>query len=306
VILRRVFIKSSLAACVAGQVSTDATRATAASSPADAATDTESKRRAFPHRAEVLSIEDLNHNIKRIRLKPTGPESFAFAAGQYVLLKPPVDYIADFNGRHGTSHKDVNRHYSFASSPGTQSQFDVIIKHYDAPPGKDVPPGVVSTYVHRHLSVGDVVTLSDPGGRLYAAHDSVRPILLVAGGVGVAPFVCLLNYWFERKVDEQQDIYLFLGVRSRQDLILHEQFTEWSETKPGFHYIPALSHPQETDAWEGKTGYINVVLDKHFTEPLDAEAYLAGPPIMIKFTRQVLAGKGIRGDRVHRDRIRVR
>ena len=297
---RRDFIRSGLVACLAGPVSADLT---ASRGLAVAAT---LKQRTFPHRARVIRIEELNHNIKRIRLKPLDPESFEFTPGQYVLLKAPADYITEFNKRHGTSHKEVYRHYSFASSPAEQSRFDVIIKRYDAPRGKDVPPGVVSTYVHRHLEVGDVVTLSDPGGKLYATNDSERPIVLVAGGVGAAPFVCLLNYFFEKKVDEKRDIYFFLGVRSRRDLILHEQFTEWSKTRAKFHYIPALSHPQETDAWEGETGYINVVLDKYFTEPFDADAYLAGPPIMIKYTREVLAGKGIKGDRVHRDRIRVR
>ena len=302
-ILRRDFVKGGLAACVAGPMWTDVT---AVAGSEDTNTETDSNQRKFPHQAEVVRIEQLNHNIKRIRLKPTQPESFEFAAGQYVLLKPPADYINEFNARYGTTHQSVYRPYSFASSPSNQSQFDVIIKHYDSPPDKDVPPGVVSTFVHQHLSVGDMVALSNPGGRLNSRNEFDRPVLLIAGGVGISPFVCLLNYWFENKVNEQQDIYLFLGVRSRRDLILHEQFTEWSKTKTGFHYVPALSHPQKTDAWQGKTGYINTVLDEHFTEPFKAEAYMAGPPIMIKFTREVLAGKGIERNRMHRDPIRVR
>ncbi len=299
---RREFVLSGLASGAAGLVPAG-TAALAVS--ADAKVKEDSTERRFSLRAEVLRIENLNHNIKRIRLKPMDP-SFAFTPGQYVLLKPPADYIADFNEQHGTSHKNVYRPYSFASSPGRQSQFDMIIKHYDSPPDKDVPPGVVSTFVHQHLKSGDIVTLSKPGGKLYATAEAERPILLIAGGVGVSPFVCLLNYWFESKVVEKRDIYLFLGVRSRRDLILHDQFTEWSAAKPKFHYIPALSHPQETDAWKGETGYINLVLDRYFKDSFDADAYLAGPPVMIRFTRQVLAGKGIEGDRVHRDPIRVR
>ena len=299
---RRDFIVCGLAAGVAGAACAD-TPAFAAS--ADEKTEQNATQKKFLHRAEVLKIDELNHNIRRIRLKPLD-DSFSFTPGQYVLLKPPSDYIAEFNKQHGTSHGNVYRPYSFASSPVTQSHFDLIIKHYDSPPDKDVPPGVVSTFVHKHLKLGDIVTLSKPGGKLYARGEAEQPILLVAGGVGVSPFVCLLNYWFENKVDEQQDIYLFLGVRSKRDLILHDQFTAWSEAKPNFHYIPALSHPQENDAWTGETGYINVVLDRYFENSVNADAYLAGPPIMIKFTRQVLAGKGISGDRVHRDPIRVR
>ena len=75
--------------------------------------------------------------------------------------------------------------------------------------------------------------------------------------------------------------------------------------KKRFHYIPALSHPAADDRWEGKKGYINAVLQQHFSEKLDAEVYLAGSPVMVKFTRQVLEKLGVDEQRVHRDPIRV-
>ena len=261
--------------------------------------------REFPQRAKVIKIEPLNHNIKRIRLRPENT-SFSFQPGEHILLKSPDDYLAKFNQRYHTDHQEVYRPYSFASSPNQREYFDLIIKHYDTPTNKkELPPGVVSTYIHKHLKVGDVVTLSDPRGKLYTHNDSDRPIVVVAGGVGVSPFVCLLNYWFENKIDQQRKIYFFLGVRSKRDLILHEQFTKWDRTKDNFVYIPALSHPQDDDHWQGATGYINVVLDQYFKDTFDADVYLAGPPIMIKFTRQVLKTKGIKRERIHRDPIRV-
>ena len=287
---RRDFIQGALAASLAGGVCTELVAADANS-------------RKFPHRARVTRLENLTHNIKRIRLRPTDDE-FTFTPGQYVLLRAPTEYMADFNDRHDTSHDEVYRPYSFASSPSDSSVFDLIIKHYPSPPDKNVPPGIVSTYVHKHLKAGDTVELSKPGGRLYATDSSDRPIVVVAGGVGAAPFVCLLNYWFEQEVD--REIYFFLGVRSKRDLLLNDLFSKWSESKDNFHYIPALSHPEENDQWTGETGYINVVLDKYFQDSLDADAYLAGPPIMIKFTRQVLEKKGVDEDHVHRDPIRVR
>ncbi len=262
------------------------------------------RARDFPHQAEVIKIEELNHNIRRIRLKPQHATQFVFTPGQHVFLRAPQDYLAEFNKRYKTSHK-VSRPYSFASSPSRHPYSDLIIKRYDTPPGKDVPPGVVSTLAHKYLKVGDTVSLSDPSGQLYARDDSDRPIVLVAGGVGVAPFVCLMNYWFENKIDQQRKIYFFFGVRSKRDLILHDQFTMWNQTKKNFHYIPALSDPQQGDDWKGETGYINVVLDKYFSDPFDADAYLAGPPIMIRFTRKVLEAKGITGDRIHQDPIQV-
>jgi len=296
---RRNFLTGALAAGLAGKQLVS--RAFAAES-----VDGQAKisNRRFPHRAKVTQLEDLTHNIKRIRFQPIS-DGFAFTVGQYIRLRAPADYLAEFNESHGTNHDDVARPYSFASSPSESSYFELIIKHYSAPPEKEVPPGVVSTYIHKHLDVGDAVQLSQPAGKLYSENESDRPIITVAGGIGASPFVGLLNYWFEHQTNERRKIYFFLGVRSRRDLLLHDQFTDWSKTKSNFRYIPALSHPQEGDDWQGDTGYINVVLERYFQEPVDADAYLAGPPIMIKFTREALRKKGVNEDHVHRDPIRV-
>ncbi len=260
--------------------------------------------RDFPHRAEVIKIEDLNHNIRRVTLKPQSPE-FKFAAGQYIYLRAPDAYIDAFNEKHKTDHGEISRPYSFASSPENRDTFALIIKHYGPPRGKEAPPGVVSTYVHKHLKIGDKVELSTPRGRLYTPDDSDRPIVLLAGGVGISPFVGLLTYFFENKVNEDREIYLFCGVRSRQDLVLDAHFKEWAKTKKNFHYIPALSHPAEGDAWKGKTGYINLVFDAHFPQKYDADAYIAGSPIMVRETIKVLKKKGIPTEQIHRDRIKV-
>lgn len=292
---RRQFMQAAVATSVAGTSSSWQLSGPVWAAPTDKG-----------GRAKVVRLESLTHNVRRVGLMPLD-EAFSFAPGQYVLLRAPQEYLTDFNARYQTKHKRVARPYSFASMPASDSAFDLIIKHYPAPPGKQnqVPPGVMSTYVHKHLKVGDTVQLGDPRGKLYAPTEPDRPIVMVAGGVGAAPFVGLLSHLFEEGVDRQREIYLFLGVRSRKDLLLHEQFLQWAKTRPAFHYIPALSHPAPEDKWMGQQGYINVVLEKHFKDKLDAEVYLAGSPVMVKFTRQVLDKLGVEKERVHKDPIRV-
>lgn len=172
------------------------------------------RARDFPVQATVLKIEVLKHNVKRIKFKAKS-EDFTFKPGQKIRLELPEDYLAEFNKRHKTSHEEVYRPYSFALNPSDRPSFDLIIKHYDTPRGKDVPAGVASTYVHKHPKVGDVVSFSNPGGRLYARNDSERPIVVLAGDVGIVPFVCLLGHWFENRINDRRKIYLFLGGRSR-------------------------------------------------------------------------------------------
>ena len=260
----------------------------------------------FPHRARVLEITDLTHDVKRVRLVLLNPGGFAFKPGQFVFLQVPEEFVQEWNARYGTTHGSIFRPYSFASPPSRLPEFDFIIKHFRAPPGKDVPPGVASTYVHTRLRPNHVLHLSDPTGTLYLGQDSDRPIVVVAGGSGAAPFVGLLEYWFDEGINRTRKIHFFFGVRSRRDLLLHERFSRWASEKENFSYTPALSSPREGDDWQGETGYIQLSVEKHVESPSEAEAYLAGPPIMVKMVSEVLRAKGIPDSRIFYDQILAR
>ena len=258
---------------------------------------------SYPHPSRVEGIEQLTHDVKRITFR--APDQFRFRPGQFVLLEVPDSYVKTWNQKYGTSHGQVARPYSFASAPSRLPLVELIIKHQPAPRGKDVPPGLASTFIHSELKAGDVVAFGEPMGALYSAGDGDRPIILVAGGAGVSPFVGLLEHLFEKKVNERRKIYLYLGVRSRRDLLLHDQFAGWAGTKRNFSYVPALSSPAAGDSWKGETGYINLLLDKHFPAPLDAEVCIAGSPVMMRETVKVLQAKGLADERIHHDPISV-
>ena len=260
----------------------------------------------FQHEAKVVSIENLTHDTKLIRFQLIDSKAFKFTPGQYVFLKVPDDYVREWNERYKTSHKEVTRPYSFASSSSKLPLFDMIIKLASPPRGKDVPPGLASSFIHQRLQVGDTLRISQPFGELFLRKDTGRPVLIVAGGTGAAPFISLLQYWFENEFDRNNEIYFYFGVRAKRDLFFHEKFQEWAREKKNFHYVPALSNPDPGDDWKGETGYIQLVVDKFLKGPSDADAYLAGPPIMVTETVKVLDAKGITKDHIHYDEIEVK
>jgi len=260
----------------------------------------------FEFKAEVIKIEDLTHNVRRVGLRLKNSKGFTFTPGQYTFVRIPKSFVKKWNQQYKTSHDEVFRPYSFASSSSHLPLFDLIIKLARAPRGKDVPPGIASTFIHSHLKVGDRLELSAPTGDLYLKPDTGEPIIIVAGGSGAAPFVSLLQYFFEKDFHKNNEIYFFFGVRSKRDLFLHDQFVAWDQSKPKFHYIPGLSRPQPEDNWKGETGYIQLALDKHLKGPSGAHAYLAGPPIMIREVEKVLRRKGITKNRTHYDEIEAR
>jgi Na+-transporting NADH:ubiquinone oxidoreductase subunit F len=260
----------------------------------------------FQYQAKVVKIEDLTHDTKLVRFDLADQKNFHFTPGQYFFLKVPDNYVKEWNERYKTNHQEVMRPYSFASTSSKLPLFDVIIKRVSAPRGKDVPPGLASTFVHTRLQVGDVLQISQPIGDMVLRKDTRRPIIIVAGGTGAAPFISLLEYWFENQSDQKNEIHFYFGVRAKKDLFFDEQFRRWAQEKKNFHYLPALSNPEPGDDWKGETGYIQTVLDKYLKAPSDADAYLAGPPIMVTETVKVLNAKGITEERIHHDPIEVK
>jgi len=255
--------------------------------------------------AKVAAVESLSPNVKRVRLRM--PRDYRFEAGQFALVRIPKTFVEAWNAKYKTSHREVARPYSFASSPKRLPVAEIIVQLAGPPPNRDVPPGITSTYIHTELKPGDSLEVSDGIGSLAktGASDASRAIVLVAGGTGVAPLAGLLDHWFRTKSHKRRKVCLFFGARQRRDLILDAQFRRWAAKHSNFIYIPALSDPAPQDQWTGATGFINAVLDKHFPDTLDADVLIAGSPRMMQETVKVAEAKGIQKSQIRHDPIQV-
>ena len=75
---------------------------------------------------------------------------------------------------------------------------------------------------------------------------------------------------------------------------------------PDFKFIPALSHATAEDAWEGETGFVHEVVQRHLrAEALSGviDAYSCGPPPMIDAMLPVLQMNNVDLDHIHFDRF---
>lgn len=257
---------------------------------------------APPVSAQVVAVDPLTHNVKRLRVRM--PKPYQFEAGQFALITVPAAYVSEWNSKHKTNHESIQRPYSFASSPKRLPLAEFIIQLADPPAGQDVPPGIASTYVHTALKPGDTIEISQPMGSLNETG-APRPLILVAGGTGVAPFVGLLDHWFRAGQQRDRRIYLFFGARQRRDLLLDGQFRRWAAKHLNFTYVPVLSEPSPEDDWTGATGLVTAIVDRHFPGTLDADVLIAGAPRMMEETTKVARSKGVPDRQIRHDPIKV-
>ncbi|EOD25800.1 putative nitric oxide dioxygenase [Emiliania huxleyi CCMP1516] len=119
----------------------------------------------------VTEIADVATGIKSFKFEPVNPltSGFAFEAGQYLTVK------VDPNGDGLTAP----RHYTATSPPGAK---------YLQCTTKKVAGGVVSTYMHETLKVGDTVKLTPPYG-VFTLDDAAPTAVLLSAGIGVTPMI---------------------------------------------------------------------------------------------------------------------
>jgi len=124
-------------------------------------------RKAF----EVSEITEVGASIKSFKFEPVEPQDagFGFTPGQYLTVK------VDPNGDGLTAP----RHYTATSPPGAK---------YLQCTTKKVKGGVVSTYMHEKLKVGDRVELTPPYG-VFTLDEALPTGVLISAGIGVTPMV---------------------------------------------------------------------------------------------------------------------
>lgn len=228
---------------------------------------------------EVQEIEELTPDIRRLVLRLVAPKEFNFNSGQYVDITIP-----------GTER---TRAFSMANTPETDDHLEFIIKLY--------PDGRFSHLLEGELKVGDELAAKGPYGLCTLRPDSDRDIVFVGGGAGMAPLLSLLRTLTETGSTRQARFYY--GARQASDLFYLDELTALEERLPGFKFVPALSEATDDGDWEGETGLITEVLERHEGDLAGTEAYLCGPPPMIDAAIPVLVAKGVEEQHVYFDKF---
>ena len=162
---------------------------------------------------------------------------------------------------------------------------------------RNIPNGAFSSLLDGDLKPGDALTAKGPYGTCFRREDAPGPMLLVGGGSGMSPLWSILCDHVAS--GEQRPIRFFYGARTRADLFYLDEFAAIAARLPDFRFIPALSHADAEDDWDGETGFVHEVVRaicarKALSGAIDA--YACGPPPMIDAVLPVSAD-GRRGAR---------
>ena len=176
--------------------------------------------------------------------------------------------------------------FSITSSPTNTEYMEFSIKKC----------GCLTSWLHA-MDVGQQITIRGPYGKHFPVEDEFKgkDLMVVAGGVGLAPVRSVINYVRAKRQDYGK-VMIVYGSRSKEDLLdYNEILSEWMQDD-GVEVYLTIDRPQ--DDWDGHVGFVpNYV--KELNPSKDYTVIMCGPPIMIKFTLANLKEMGFAETQVY-------
>lgn len=222
----------------------------------------------------VTALDDMTHDIKRVRLEVVAGGPFLFSAGQYCAIT--------FAGLE-------SRDYSMANTPD-DAVLEFHIRH--------VPGGATSAHVAHDLAVDDEIRVEGPYGTSWLREAHRGPILALAGGSGLAPIKSMVERALA--LGMEQDIHLYFGVREERDLYLEDHFDALAASHTNLKVTPVLSATPAAGT-RRRTGFLHDAVAADFDDLDGAKAYLAGPPPMVEAATRMMRERGMRREDIHAD-----
>lgn len=230
-----------------------------------------------PGRWQIAEVEEVRvetPRTKTFRLRP--PMWVPHLPGQHydVRLTAPDGYRAE-------------RSYSIASSPLDEGAIELTIDRLDG--------GEVSTYFHDVIVEGDRVEVRGPFAS-YFVWRGEEPVLLLGGGSGVVPLMCMLRH--RRRTAPELPMRLIYSARTRREVIYADELGEDA--------IVALTRELEGVPIEGLS---RVHLGRVFPGLIDAEAFdsglafVCGSDSFVEAMAQMLLAAGYTPERVRTERF---
>ncbi len=153
--------------------------------------------------------------------------------------------------------------------------------------------GFVTSAIHQ-LQAGDTIWLRGPYGRRFPLEMSYhRDVVVVAGGIGLAPLRAVIQYLLKERRKVKR-VTLLYGSRTPDGLLYREEYDTWraSDVKV------VLTVDCPSDGWRGNVGVVTTLWHQVEGELREAVAYVCGPPVMIKAALTDLFLLGMPADRI--------
>ncbi len=223
-------------------------------------------------KAEISSVIRLTDKEKLYHIRiidRAERERFSFLPGQFVMLEVP-----------GIGEVPI----SISGSNSQKGFIELCIRQ----------AGAVTGVLHR-ANPGARVGIRGPFGTIFPMEKMKgHSILLIAGGLGLAPLRAPIFYVTENRSDYRQ-VHILYGTLNPSQLLFDYQYEQWRRID-GVNLSIIVEKPDDT--WKGPVGLVTKLLENIDVPMDDTYAIVCGPPVMFKFVCNMLGKMGMPRDRM--------
>jgi len=228
----------------------------------------------YPRQAKLKNIKEETPTIKTYQFELD--KKLKFKAGQFMQLTVPGVGEAPFTP---------------SSAPGEVKKMEITI----------MKTGKVTDKLHNEVKLGDTLALRGPFGKGYPMDKfEGKEVLIVGGGVGLAPLRALIYALFDR-IEKIKKIHICYGARSPVDQCFKDEYGKWEKKKKVS--VDLVIDKPHCD-WKGKVGLVTCLLEKDYlsrsgVDIKNAYAVSCGPEIMLKFVTFKLLDVGFKPEQIY-------
>jgi NAD(P)H-flavin reductase len=143
------------------------------------------------------------------------------------------------------------------------------------------------------LKRGELLGVRGPFGSAWPTEAAVeRDVVLIAGGIGLAPLRPVLHCLLVRRRKAGR-VVLLCGARTPEDLLYARELERWRE-KCEVH----VTVDRATGTWRGNIGVVTTLIPRTPFDPQTAIAMICGPEVMMRFTVRELQKRGVSENRI--------
>jgi ferredoxin-NADP reductase len=204
-------------------------------------------------------------------------EEVDFTPGQYFFVTLPESGHQD--------EKGLRRHISVVTSPNEKGVLGLATRLRDSA-FKQTLAG---------LSVGAEVDVEPPKGQFGLPEDTSRPLVLVAGGIGITVFRSMLRYIAEERLPYR--VTLIYSNRDRESTAFLDELRELERELPDFRLVLTMT---QDEGWDGESRRLDAAFIREYLgESLNDFTFMvAGPPAMTEAVQHALEEAGVEEENV--------
>ncbi|MEW4486752.1 FAD-binding oxidoreductase [Thalassoglobus sp. JC818] len=222
-----------------------------------------------------------SENVISLHLVPQDGKALPmFEPGQYIMLR-----------LHIPGHKkSVKRCYSLSASPS--SEFYRITL-------KVLPDGLATTFIQEQIHVGATLDVSAPSGKFVASTSTEKPLVLIAGGIGITPFLSMAD---RIKNEPDRKAVLVYSMKNGREHVARQELRKLERLCPNLKVLTIYTAPDRTDSlgvdYDGSER-ISIASVSRWVDPAGSEFMICGSLAMTQSLSEQLKEFNVPDEMIH-------